>query len=189
MPDLFRILMIGPKGSGKHVQAKLLSEIYGWKIVDFKKIVKQKLEELIKFDGHIPNNPMHGGRIGLSEPELQEIVEGKPFPAWKFIPWILHYLGYHLEKKKPPPLEEKPEGSGDQDEDLDEDAKKKKDAEAKKKAIEEEKKRKEEEEKERHKEERRQRRQQAREQGLDLHELGLDESEEEQLIIEDLSID
>lgn len=94
MPDLFRILMIGPKGSGKHVQAKLLSEIYGWKIVDFKEIVKQKLDELIKFDGHLPNNPMIGGRIGLSEPELQEIVEGKPFPAWKFIPWILHYLGY-----------------------------------------------------------------------------------------------
>lgn len=55
--------------------------------------------------------------------------------------------------------------------------------------MEEDKKRKEEEEKERHKEDRRHKRQQAREQGLDLHELGLDESEEEHIHIEDLSID
>lgn len=135
---------------------------------------------------HIPNNPQQGGRIGLSELELQEIIEGKQFAASKFIPWIIDFLGHQLEKKKPPPPEEKPEEA---EEELDEDAKKKKEAEAKKKQMEEDKKRKEEEEKERQKEDRRHKRQQAREQGLDLHELGLDESEEEHIPIEDLSID
>jgi len=131
MPSIFRILLLGARGSGKHTQAKLLSETYGLKIVDFKVIVKQMLEEQIKMDVHAPNNPLPGGKIGLSEAELNEIIEGKVFPASKFVPWILHYLGHALEKKKPPPPEEKPE---DNDEDLDEDAKKKKEAEAKKKA-------------------------------------------------------
>lgn len=60
---------------------------------------------MLKFEIHIPNNPLPGGRIGLSETELQEIAEGKPFSAWKFIPWIFDYLGFELEKKRPPPPE------------------------------------------------------------------------------------
>lgn len=36
MPDIFRVLMIGPRGTGKRTQAKHLSDTYGWKIVDFK---------------------------------------------------------------------------------------------------------------------------------------------------------
>jgi YHS domain-containing protein len=191
MPNVFRILMLGPKGAGKHSQAKLLNEAYGWKIVDFKELVRSRLEELMKAEGHVPNNPLPGGRIGLSEHELTEVIEGKVFPATKFIPWILHYLGYPLMKKRPPPVQAEAEGdgAGAGDEELDEEAKKKKEVEAKKKAQEEEKKRREEEEKQHAKEERRMKRQAAREAGQDLHELGLDESEEETVIIEDLSID
>ena len=48
MPSIFRVLMLGPRGSGKHQQARLLSDTYGWTIVDFKQIVKSKIEELIK---------------------------------------------------------------------------------------------------------------------------------------------
>ena len=48
MPDIFRVLMLGAKGSGKHTQAKLLNQTYGWKIVDFKQIVKSRLEQLVK---------------------------------------------------------------------------------------------------------------------------------------------
>jgi dephospho-CoA kinase len=70
MPSIFRVLLLGPKGCGKHSQAKLLSDTYGWKVVDFKQIVKSKLEELMKAEAHIPNNPNFGGRIGLSEVEL-----------------------------------------------------------------------------------------------------------------------
>jgi|LauGreDrversion4_2_1035121.scaffolds.fasta_scaffold606514_2 YHS domain-containing protein len=36
MPSIFRLLLLGARGSGRHTQAKLLSQIYGWKIVDFK---------------------------------------------------------------------------------------------------------------------------------------------------------
>ena len=34
--------------------------------------------------------------IGLSAEELAEIKEGKPFAAWKFLPWVLEYLGVRL---------------------------------------------------------------------------------------------
>ena len=107
MPSNFRALMLGPKGVGKHTQAEMLSNIYGWRIVDYKQLVRTKMEELMRYDMHIPNNPMIGGRIGLSEQELSDIQEGKSMPAWKFIPWILDFLGYPLMKKKPPPPEEK----------------------------------------------------------------------------------
>lgn len=55
--------------------------------------------------------------------------------------------------------------------------------------MEDEKKRKEEEEKIKAKEERHLKRQSAKEQGLDPRELGVEDSEEEVVIIEDLSID
>ena len=35
--------------------------------------------------------------------EIDEIKMGRPFPAWKFIPWILDVLGHELTKKPPPP--------------------------------------------------------------------------------------
>jgi hypothetical protein len=81
------------------------------------------------------------------------------------------------------------DGAGAADEEIDEETKKKRDAEAKKKAQEEDKKRREEEERQHAKQERRNKRQAARDAGQDLRELGLDESEEETVIIEDLSID
>jgi hypothetical protein len=71
----------------------------------------------MRSDIHIPNNP-EGGRIGLSEQELSDIIEGKSFPAWKYLPWVLDHLGYPLEKRKPPPPEEKVEGEGEDPEDV-----------------------------------------------------------------------
>ena len=102
----------------------------------------------MKAEAHLPNNPLPGGKIGLSEHELTEVIEGKMFPASKFIPWILNHLGYPLMKKRPPPVvaEAEGEGAGAADEEVDEETKKKRDAEAKKKAQEEDKKRREEEE-------------------------------------------
>ena len=35
--------------------------------------------------------------------EIEEVKTGKPFPAWKFIPWVLDALGHELMKKPPPP--------------------------------------------------------------------------------------
>ena len=43
--------------------------------------------------------------ISLSESELNEIKEGKPFASWKFIPWIMEFLGIALRVKEPPPEE------------------------------------------------------------------------------------
>jgi len=58
MPSGYRILMQGVRGSGKHTQAMKLSNIYGWRVVDFKELVRSKIEEMSKLEMHIPNNPM-----------------------------------------------------------------------------------------------------------------------------------
>jgi len=44
VPTEQRILILGPKGIGVHTQAQKLSEIYGWKVIDYPKMVKQRLE-------------------------------------------------------------------------------------------------------------------------------------------------
>lgn len=67
MPSNFRLLMLGPKGAGKSTQAQHLNDLYGWRVVDYKALVRYRVEELLKYDMHIPNNPQAGGRIGLSE--------------------------------------------------------------------------------------------------------------------------
>lgn len=46
----------------------------------------------------LPNNITNEGpcMICLSEAELNDIKEGKPFPSWKFLPWIMEFLGIPL---------------------------------------------------------------------------------------------
>jgi len=39
MPSDYRIMMFGPRRSGVATQAKALSHLYGWRIVDFHAIV------------------------------------------------------------------------------------------------------------------------------------------------------
>lgn len=73
-------------------------------MIDYPKLVKGRLEAILKDDAHLPNNVVPGlSKIGLSQAEIDEIKTGKPFPAWKFIPWILDVLEYDLIKKPPPP--------------------------------------------------------------------------------------
>jgi hypothetical protein len=104
MPSEQRLLMLGPKGIGCHTQAQKLSELYGWKVIDYPKLVKGKLESILKDEIHLPNNVVPGmSKIGLSQNEIDEIKSGKPFPAWRFIPWVLDVLGHELMKKPPPP--------------------------------------------------------------------------------------
>lgn len=149
--------------------------------------MKGKLKQILSEDVHTPNNVIPNlSKISLSQHEIDEIKQGKPFPSWKFIPWILDNLGMRLMKKPPPPEPEKAEG---EEEELTEEqkvamekAKKKKDAEEAKKA-------KEEEEARKAKEERKRKRQEAIENGQDLVALGLEESEEEEAKADDLSID
>ena len=187
MPKEFRMLLIGQKGIGKKTQAQKLSNLYGWPVFDYPALVQKRLEELNDTEMHIPNNFVAGGRIGMSEPELQAINDGKVFPASKFVPWLLHELGFDLDKRKPPPEPEVAEEE-EQVEDLTPLSKRKRDIEAKKKATELEKKKREEAEKQAAKEERSRQREEAIAEGKDLVELGLEESEEE-IIIDDLPID
>lgn len=44
----------------------------------------------------------------LSQNELDAIKDGKSFPAWKFIPWILEFLDVPLMQKPPSPPEPEP---------------------------------------------------------------------------------
>lgn len=67
MPAQYRLLLQGPSGSGKKSQAKKLADKYGWKIIDFKQLVKDKVVELSQRETHQPNNPLGGYKIGLSE--------------------------------------------------------------------------------------------------------------------------
>jgi len=76
--------------------------------VDYPKIVREKLATILKEseglpkEEHTPNNVEEGtSRIGLSWDEIEEIKSGKPFPAHKFIPWVLDYLGHILMKRTP----------------------------------------------------------------------------------------
>lgn len=78
-------------------------------MVDYPAMVQRRLDELNSLETHIPNNFVEGGKIGMSEQELQQINDGKAFPAWKFIPWLLDELGHELDKRKPPPEAEKAE--------------------------------------------------------------------------------
>ena len=185
MPSDFRVLMLGPTGAGVPEQAKLLEKQYGWRLVDFQAIVKKKLADILAFERKPPNNITTSGpcMIGLSAEELAEIKDGKPFATWKFLPWVLEYLGVPLaiqpkveQVVAEPNLEE-----------MNEEEKKTYEKEQKKKAEEKKKKEKEEEELRKQKEDRARRRAEAIEAGQDLAEAGLEESEEE-VKIEDLSI-
>lgn len=101
MPYDYRILMHGPKGSGVHSQAKKLNEHYGWRVVDFNQIVRNKLAEILALPQKPPNNLRTDGpcMVCLSNEELQEIKDGKPFAAWKFLPWVMEFLGVPLDVK------------------------------------------------------------------------------------------
>ena len=186
MPEGFRLMMFGPRGIGVKSQAERLEKLYGWRVVDFKQIVQNKLREIMAQPAKLPNNISDQGpcMICLSEAELNDIKEGKPFPSWKFLPWILEFLGIKLDIKPPPA----PEPDSETDAEWDEQRKKEHDNKKKKKKKEKEAAEKAKAEAEAAKAERAARRKEAVENGLNLEELGLQESEEE-IIIEDLSIE
>jgi len=163
MPRTQRLLMTGPRGIGVHTQASRLSKLYNLKVVDYQQLVKTRLSQILKLDHRLPNNIIPGlSMVSLSESELEEIKSGKPFPSWKFIPWILDYLGYELQKRSPPPI---PEGDDQPELELSEEDLLNKAKELKKKALEDAKRAKEEEEQKRAKEERAKRRNEAKANG------------------------
>lgn len=135
-----------------------------------------------------PNNLRTDGpcMVCLSNEELNEIKEGKPFAAWKFLPWIMEYLGIPLAVKE---VEVKEEVQPNFEE-MSDDQKKTWEKEQKKKADEKKKKEKEEADAKAAKEERARKRAELREANpdVDLAEHALEETEEE-IKIDDLSIE
>lgn len=110
MPSTYRVMMLGPRGIGVHTQAAQLHAQYGWTVVDYPALVRDRLTAILKEEehaskeDHMPNNVIPGtSKVGLSYAEIEEIRSGKPFPAWKFIPWILDHLGHRLMQRPPPP--------------------------------------------------------------------------------------
>lgn len=100
MPPNFRLLLLGPKGVGVKTQAKRLQDFYGWRVVNFLDIVQKKLSQLIKMRDKPPNNIVEGRcMVCLSQEELDKIKDGHPIPSWKFLPWILEYLGIPLKRR------------------------------------------------------------------------------------------
>lgn len=84
-----------------------MSEKYGWKIVDYPKLVKERLTTILAEEAHLPNNvDPEESSIGLSQKEIDDIKTGNPFASWKFIPWMLDFLGYALKKRDPVEPEE-----------------------------------------------------------------------------------
>ena len=72
--------------------------------MDYQHLVKTRLEKILREGDHLPNNVVPAlSKVGLSQSEIDEIKNGKPFPAWRFIPWVLDHLGYELMKRPPPP--------------------------------------------------------------------------------------
>ena len=90
MPENYRVLMTGPRGAGVETQAKELERFYGWRVIDFQAVVQAKLAELYALTHKPPNNVTDEGPclVSMSAQELEAIKEGKPFPSWKFLPWV-----------------------------------------------------------------------------------------------------
>lgn len=117
----------------------------------------------------------------MSDQELNEIKEGKMFPAWKFLPWVMEYLGVPLMELPPIPPGEVVEPDVTQ---MTDEEKKLFDKEQKKKAEEKKKKDKEEEELKKAKADRQTKRQEARDNGEEP-----EPDTEEEIKIADLSLD
>lgn len=149
MPDRFRLLLSGPTGAGKKTVAKILSDKYGWRIVDWNELITSKINMMRDRDEiNLPNNPLaEDYKLGLSEEEWNLIRDGKPYDGFNYMPWLYEFLGLETEKRRPPPKVEV-EGEGD----VEEEEKAKLEEERKKKEEEDKKKEKDKKKKEKEKE-------------------------------------
>ena len=99
MPENYRMMVLGPRGSGVKTQSKMLEAKYGWKVVDFNQIVQDKLREILQMPTRLPNNictDLGPCTVSMNEEELESIKNGEKFDSWKFLPWILEYLDIPL---------------------------------------------------------------------------------------------
>lgn len=114
MPNSYRLLIIGPRKSGKRTQAEYLSARYGWKLVDANEILNQCVMSQKK--NRKDPRPSHpdSGFVQASEQEFQALMKGQALPSNLINPILLHKLGIPLQKKPPPPLTPKEEEEEEQ---------------------------------------------------------------------------
>lgn len=187
MPENYRLMMLGPRGCGVRSHAAKLEQFYGWKVVDFMQVVQDKLREILAMPSKYPNNICFDDgpcMVSMSNEELEAVKEGKVMATWKFLPWILEFLDIPLMVKPKPVVKDEPPNF----EEMTPEQQKAYNQQQKAKAEAAKKKQKEMEAEEARKADRAQKRAAAIANGEDPAELGLLSSDEE-LKIEDLSIE
>ena len=107
VPVNYRISIIGPGKSGKTLIANMLSEIYGWRVIDMEEIY-EKVKEYQKTWTEPEINSVYTRRVHFSANELKEVLanaskkpsERKPDNFVSKIVFMLDSMGIPLDKKK-----------------------------------------------------------------------------------------
>ena len=107
VPVNYRISIIGPSKSGKSLIANMLSEIYGWRIIDMEEIY-DKVREYQKTWTEPELNSVYTRRVHFSANEFKEVLsnmskkpsERKPDNFVSKIVFMLDSMGIPLDKKK-----------------------------------------------------------------------------------------
>ena len=107
VPINYRVSIIGPSKSGKTLIANMLSEIYGWRIIDMEEIY-EKVKEYQKTWTEPELNSVYTRRVHFSANEFKEVLsnmskkpsERKPDNFVSKIVFMLDSMGIPLDKKK-----------------------------------------------------------------------------------------
>ena len=107
VPINYRVSIIGPSKSGKSLIANMLSEIYGWRIIDMEEIY-EKVKEYQKTWTEPELNSVYTRRVHFSANEFKEVLsnmskkpsERKPDNFVSKIVFMLDSMGIPLDKKK-----------------------------------------------------------------------------------------
>ena len=107
VPANYRISIIGPAKSGKTLIANMLSEIYGWRVIDMEEIY-EKVKEYQKTWTEPEINSVYTRRVHFSANEFKEVLanltkkpsERKPDNFVSKIVFMLDSMGIPLDKKK-----------------------------------------------------------------------------------------
>ena len=107
VPINYRISIIGPSKSGKSLIANMLSEIYGWRVIDMEEIY-EKVKEYQKTWTEPEINSVYTRRVHFSANEFKEVLanaskkpsERKPDNFVSKIVFMLDSMGIPLDKKK-----------------------------------------------------------------------------------------
>ena len=107
VPINYRVSIIGPSKSGKSLIANMLSEIYGWRIIDMEEIY-DKVREYQKTWTEPELNSVYTRRVHFSANEFKEVLsnmskkpsERKPDNFVSKIVFMLDSMGIPLDKKK-----------------------------------------------------------------------------------------